>query len=427
MNRRLLATYGWLIEAAALLAVIAGALALLGISANSLPVHPFALAVMLVALQHGTMRAAATAIFATILLVPSLPAQEFGQDWNAYMLNLARAPLTWCAIALVIGGFTDRQRRRRDAAEASAVGAQELLGRLLEANEVLKASNRALEASVAAQMTTASRIFDATHALRHDEAAVIGGTLNLLKATTGATASALYLVDGGRLVLAAAEGEAPGRPSELGSAIVAALASGPECLIASRAEDRRILAGQALLAAPLRSAEGTMMGILVIEALPFRDFGLDTVANFVAVCGWVADALAQERALALAEDARFGGEGCRFIGPGSAQAAASFMVSIANRFQLDLTSIDVGVSPDRVGDVPRLIAEMEGIFRHSDMLLQARRDGTVLHALLLGTDMAGGWLAEARLREGLTKLDPSLLASIATNVSCLHQPQRQAA
>ena len=427
MNRRLLVTYGWLIEAAALLAVIAGGLALLGIPANSLPVHPFGLAVLLVALQHGTMRAAAIAIAATVLLVPSLPAQEFGQDWNAHMLNLAHTPLTWCAVALIIGGFTDRQRRRRDAAEASATGAQEQLGRLLEANEALQASNRALEASVAAQMTTASRIFDATQALRQDEAAVISGTLNLLKATTGATASALYLVDGGRLVLVAAEGETPGRPRELGSAIIAALASGHECLIASRAEDRRILAGQALLAAPLLSGEGAMLGILVIEALPFRDFGLDTVANFVAVCGWVADALAQERALASAEDARFGGQGCRFIGPGSAEAAASFMVSIAQRFQLDLTSIDIGLSPDRVGDVPLLIAEMEGVFRTSDMLLQARRDGTALHALLLGTDMAGGWLAEARLREALTKYDPSLAASIGTNVSCLHQPQRLAA
>ena len=427
MNRRLLMTYGWLIEAAAVLAVIAIGLTLLGVSAISMPVHPFGFAVMLVALQHGTTRAAATAVIATVLLVPSLPAQEFGQDWNDFMLNLARAPLTWCAIALVIGGFTDRQRRRRDTAEASAANTQVMLGRLLETNELLKASNRALEASVAAQRTTALRIFDATHPLRRDESALIGGTLNLLKATTGATASALYLVDGGRLVLAAAEGETAGRPRELGSAIVAVLASGSECLIASRAEDRRVLGGEALLAAPLLSAEGTMLGILVIEELAFRDFGLDTVANFVAVCGWVAGALSQERDLASAEDARFGGEGCRFIGPGSAEAAASFMVSIANRFQLDLTSIDVGVAPDRVGNVPQLINEMQGVFRNSDMLLQARRDGTVLHALLLGTDMTGGWLAEARLREGLTKHDPSLLASIATNVSCLHQPRRHAA
>jgi len=177
----------------------------------------------------------------------------------------------------------------------------------------------------------------------------------------------------------------------------------------------------------LLSGEGTMLGILVIEALPFRDFGLDTVANFVAVCGWVADALAQERALVSAEDARFGGQGCRFIGPGSAEAAASFMVSIAHRFELDLTSIDIGLSPDRVDDAPLLITEMQEIFRTSDMLLQARRDGTVLHALLLGTDMASGWLAEARLREALTKRDPSFAVSIGTNVSCLHQPQRHAA
>jgi hypothetical protein len=427
MMARSLRSFFWLAEAALLLGVMAAGLAILGVPPGSLRPHPFGLVVLLIALQYGTIRAAAVTVAATLLLVPMLPAQEFGEEWNRYLLSLVREPLIWCALVLVVGGFTDRQRRRRNQAEAEAAEAREQLARMVEVNEAMSASHRALETTVAAQGSTAARIFEATRALGHQESSVVAGTLGLLKVTTGATSGALYLVAGGHLELAAADRDPSAFAAGPSIEVITALAAGRECLVASRAEDRAILDGTALLAGPLRSPEGALLGILTIEALPFRQFGLDTVANFIAVCGWVADALTQERALAAAEDARFGTPGCRFIGPSSTEAAAHFMLAIAARFQLDLTSIDIGLPPDRLAAVALMMEDMQGVFRNADLLLQARRDGTAMHALLLGTDVAGGWQAEARLRAAIAQHDPELAAAIATNVSCLYAPQKRLA
>ena len=419
--------FAWLAEGLVLLALIGGGFALAGVPLSALNPHPYGLAVLLMALQHGTIRAAVVMVGATLLLLAGLPGQEFGQPWNAYLLGLVREPLLWCAGVLIVGGLTDRLRRRRDAAEAQTTQAQAQLTRIIEANEALSASHRALEASVASQAATASRIFEATRALGQTEASIIAGAPGLLRAMTAATSVALYLVNGGRVLLAAAEGDNDARDTELGLEWITALAAGRECLVASRAEDRRILAGRALLAGPLLSPEGTLLGVLTVEVLPFRSFGIDTVSNFLAVCGWVGAALAVERALSQAEDARFGTEGCRFIGPSSSEPAAHFMMAIAERLQLDLTSIDIGLPPDRMADVPMMIAEMQAVFRNADMLLQARRDGSVLHALLLGTDAAGGWQAEARLRAAIAQHDTGLAAALGTNVSTLYLPQRRAA
>lgn len=425
MIPRALRSQGWLVEALLLLGAIAGGLALLGLPPEDLRPHPYGLAVLLVALQHGTVRAAAVAVAATLLLVPGLPAQEFGQASNEFLLNLVREPLLWCALVVLVGGITDRQRARRDQAEALAAEAEAQLADMVTAQEALAASHRTLEAAVAAQGSTAARIFEATRGLGHDESTVIAGTLNLLQLTTGATSCALYLRDGGVLRLAAAEGERGAAPS---IALIAALAAGQDCLVASRPDDRELLGGTALMAGPLRAPDGGLLGILTIEALPFRKFGLDTVANFTAVCGWIGGALAQERALAAAEDARFATPGSRFIGPSSAESAAHFMMAIASRFELDLTSIDIGLPSDRLAEVPHIMEVMQAVFRNADLLLQARRDGTAMHALLLGTDVDGGWQAEARLRAAIAEFDPVLAQSIATQVSCLYLPrQRQAA
>lgn len=424
MTRPSLRSVAWLIEALALLGAMAAGLAWLGIAPDQLSPHPYGLAVLLVALQYGTIRAAVVAVGAIALLLAGLPAQEFGQNWNLYLLGIVREPLIWCALVLLVGGFSDRQRARRDRAEAEAAEAGRQLAGMVEINEATVASNRTLEATVAAQGSTAARIFEATRALGQQEATVIAGTLDLLKVTTGTTQAALYLFENGRLRLAASHGERSQAP-ELD--LMAVLAAGRDCLVASRAEDRALLGRAALLAGVLRSPEGGVLGILTVEALPFRQFGLDTVANFGAVCGWVGDALARQRALAAAEDARFASPGCRVIGPSSAETAVYFMLAVAARFDLDLTSIDMALPPESVVQVPSLMAAMQDVFRNSDLLLQARRDGTVMHALLLGTDVAGGWLAEARLRAAIARHDPALAETISTNVTCLHLPRARRA
>lgn len=422
-----LSSVAWLVEGGLLLALIGYGLLLAGVPANALNPHPYGLAVLLIALQYGTVRAAIVMVGATLLLLAGMPGQEFDQPWNAYLLSLVREPLLWCALVLIVGGLTDRLRRRRDAAEAQTAQAQAQLVQMIEANEALSVSHRALEASVAAQAATASRIFEATRALGQTEASIIAGAPSLLRATTGATSVAVYQVDGGQLRLAAAEGNNESRNTELDPSWITALAAGRECLVASRAEDRKILGGRALLAGPLLSPEGTLLGMLTIEALPFRNFGIDTVSNFLAVCGWVGAALAAERALSQAEDARFGTAGSRFIGPRSSEPAARFMTAIAARLQLDLTSVDIRLPPDRIPDVPMVIAQMHEVFRDADMLLQAQRDGSVLRALLLGTDVPGGWQAEARLRAVIAQRDAGLAEALSSDVSSLHVTQMQAA
>lgn len=407
----------FVIEAAVLLGGITLAVQLLGWQPSP---HPYGLAVLVVAAQHGTMRGALVAAIAMLLLLPGLPEQQFGEDETTWLLTILRDPLIWTLTVLLVGGLTDRLRQQRDAARETAERLRRDLDHAIDHNETLLGTNRALEAAIASRLNTLGQMFEMAAALGKDEASVVRGGLGLIRTATGAEALSIHLFGPEGLALAGTEGEAAGRAAIPATEWVAALQAGRDCLIATRAEDRAILRGQALLVAPVRGENDTLLGLVAIEAIPFRAFGIDTVASFGALCGWIGQALAHARALREAEGARFLGPNHRTVGAYSGGPAGAFMVKLARRMGFDLAVLNVTLPRDRLSDAPAVNAVLEEVSRHSDLVLLGDLDGTRQHVLLVGTDAAGARIVARRLRQGVARQDAALAMGLQVAVTMLH-------
>lgn len=408
---------GWVIEGALMLGAITLAVHLLGWQPSP---HPYGLAVLVVAAQHGTTRGALIAAIAMLLLLPGLPEQQFGEDETTWLLSILRDPLIWTLTVLLVGGLTDRLRQQRDLAREKAGRLQQDLDHAIDRNEALLGTNRALEAAIAARLNTLGQMFEMAAGLGHDEASVVHGGLALIRTATGAEALSIHLFGPQGLALAGAEGEGAGRDPIPAEEWVAALQAGRDCLIATRAEDRAILRERALLVAPVRGENDSLLGLVAIEAIPFRAFGIDTVASFGALCGWIGTALARARALREAEGARFLGPNNRTVGAYSSGPAGAFMVKLARRVGFDLAVLNVTLPQDRMADAMTINAVLEQISRHSDLVLLGDIDGTRQHVLLVGTDVEGARLVARRLRQGVARHDATLAMGLQVTVTMLH-------
>ena len=408
---------GWVIEAVVLLGGITLVVQLLGWQPSP---HPYGLAVLVVAAQHGTTRGALIAAIAMLLLLPGLPEQQFGEDETTWLLTILRDPLIWTLIVLLVGGLTDRLRLQRDTARGAVERVQRDLDRALDHNEALLGTNRALEAAIAARLNTLGQMFEMAAGLGHDEASVVRGGMALIRTATGAEALSIHLLGPQGLVLAGTEGETAGRAPIPAEEWVAALQAGRDCLVATRAEDRAILRERALLVAPVRGENDTLLGLVAIEAIPFRAFGIDTVASFGALCGWIGTALARARALREAEGARFLGPNHRTVGAYSSGPAGAFMVKLARRVGFDLAVLNVTLPQDRMADATIINAVLEQISRHSDLVLLGDLDGARQHVLLVGTDAEGARIVARRLRQGVAGHDAQLAMRLQVGVTMLH-------
>lgn len=75
----------------------------------TLDVHPFWIAVLLVTVQHGLYGGVVTAVLAAMML--DWPARPPGLDIASYYLELARLPVQWIAVALLLGVYRQSQLR----------------------------------------------------------------------------------------------------------------------------------------------------------------------------------------------------------------------------------------------------------------------------------------------------------------------------
>lgn len=214
--------------------------------------HPFGLAVLLVAAQYGTAEAAATSIIASAaLLVFNLPEQSFDQNQNAWLQGIFRDPLLWLTTSLVLGEITGRIRQRAREGAALALRRESELGAMVQANTDLVDRVTMLETRIAGQQRTVTSIYEAARALGPGHDAVLTGALALVRAATGATRSAIYLLKGTTLVPAGSDGSEGQTDIQADSRLFEAIIGNRRCLLVNNAQDRDALGAHGLLAAPI--------------------------------------------------------------------------------------------------------------------------------------------------------------------------------
>ena len=121
------------------------------------------------------------------------------------------------------------------------------------------------------------------------------GVAPLVREMLNASKFSLFLLNGQRLELAAAEGwgagDRFGRGFDAASPLFRAVVAERRVVTTVRSEDEAMLAGEGILAGPLAAGEtGRVVGMLKVEAIPFLELNPATVQNFRILCDWIGSA-----------------------------------------------------------------------------------------------------------------------------------------
>lgn len=131
-------------------AVLLGGVALLEhlqlLDFAQLPVHPFFFAVALLSAQYGALGGIASAAAATLLsFSDGVPVRPVGQDYFDFILGAWAPPLTWLAVAVLVGLIADRHFQVLDQTNSRLQAAGRERDLIVSQYEILAARTRRLE------------------------------------------------------------------------------------------------------------------------------------------------------------------------------------------------------------------------------------------------------------------------------------------
>ena len=266
---------------------------------QSVAPHPFWILVLLVSAQYGTREGLlAAALSSVALLAFHLPDPAAGPDPYAGLLALVRRPVSWMVVAFVLGELRQRQIRRETDLALSLETALRREAELRSACESLDRARRELETFVAGQPATLLSVCRAAPLLEStDPARTVPGAIGLVRAVLNPARFSLFLRREGGLHLAAqhgwAEGDSWRRAFPDFHPLARAILEEGRCLSAARPEDDAALAGEGILAAPLRDPGGAILGMLKIEDPDLARGGGHTAAIVESLGRWIGAARAR--------------------------------------------------------------------------------------------------------------------------------------
>jgi hypothetical protein len=264
--------------------------------------HPFWVIVILLSAQYGAIEGLIAAILCSLaLLVPALPALQFGEDIFDYALRVGLNPAMWLAAALVVGEMRSSADRRSQGLAKQLKESEIRENFLASAAERLALANRALEDRVAGQLRTVASLYEAAKAVEKlGPGDVIVGIAALVRAGLNPQKFSVYLLNETQLEAVFNEGweltDKFQRVYPSASAIFQEVAVKRRRLCAVYAPDALTMDNEALLAGPIQSAEtGQVVGMLKIEKMDILDFNMTTVENFRVLSEWIGTAYARAR------------------------------------------------------------------------------------------------------------------------------------
>lgn len=328
---------------------------------------------------------------------------------SAAALALAAAALGapgWAAVLVAGTAFAAMRladAAREEAAARKAAEARSECGALADRLAETERARVALERRAIEPGARLALLAEAAGRLeRLSEAEILPAALDLLVDHLGATDCAAYVFEGEELRPAAARragggGEAP-VPRPAGRLVALALGKRRAASARDLGEGRGPDDG--MLAAPLATADGAVLGALEVRAMPFLDLtaSAERVASLIAE--WTAQALEAARARERAAHVpRFPGLGPQLV-PAIAAARRGDPVSA---LVLALDGIDTLAGPAREGLVRAAATVFRGVLGPA-AAVEPSGDGRAIAAVLAGTGAEAARALEERARAAIREL-----------------------
>jgi diguanylate cyclase (GGDEF)-like protein len=269
--------------------------------------HPFWFVVVLIAVRYGALPGyfvGALSALAYLTLVV-LQAGSLSQA-DLFSVQVLLNPVLFLLIGAVIGEVREAQKRAYTELTAKygevEAGVQDLAQRYLASMEI----SRELERRIEGQTSTVMTLYKAAKSLENMEMQTLSPSLLELTASfVEAEACALYLRRNGGFVLEAGRPANVDfdRPHELDTArgmlgiVLGERRTATVRDVIVEATPGEILGHNPLMATPLLSEDGEVIGVLVVERMPFLRFTPTAVKLFALLGDWASSAF--QRALSF--------------------------------------------------------------------------------------------------------------------------------
>lgn len=298
----------WLVELVAVFSLLIVALAATVGTHHiaTLSPHPFWIAVLLLSWQHGTLAGVAAALVAIVLhwYFGHSSATAGVEDFYDYLYRMWREPALWLVAAVVLGGLRAQQVQKAERLHDRLLEAKTQLSEIAALVKRSRSHCADLERRIATSMDRSVEAgFATVEAVRTSTRDGLASTLpDAVRLLVGPASYSIATFQAGRLVLeeelSCIQAEPTRQPSAaaLPMGLESELVRGRRVLSLRREEDLEILAGAALIAAPIASdSHGQVIGALIVHSMEPMRLTQECELSIAILCRALAHALSRER------------------------------------------------------------------------------------------------------------------------------------
>jgi polysaccharide biosynthesis protein PelD len=261
-----------------------------GTLANIQP-HPFWFPVILLAAQYGTSSGLTAAVAAIVLSwIVGWSPQQFGEDFFSYSIRIWHQPILWLCTAILLGELRNRHIAERTTLAEQFAEANAQRQSIADFCTQLRNNNEALSREIAcARDQSVDAALTALTALRNAAADKLSRTLAVAVETLiGQSQYAVLVpVEGGEWAAVAHE-EPPSRATpthrHLPPAVQETIMRDRRSLSVLRPDDADLLDGIGLMAMPIISADGTALGVLLLDSIDADRLREETETALQMIC-----------------------------------------------------------------------------------------------------------------------------------------------
>jgi len=408
-----------LIEAFALLVVLTAldALMLDGHRFWSMNPHPFWIPVLLIAVQYGANEGLFAAVLASLfLLIGNVPAQGSLTE-NDYLYMVAIHPVLWVGAAWLLGELRGRHLREREMLIRESLEARQREDLIADSYRFVRDRKESLELQVAGQLTSSIEAYRSAKAVESlDPKAVMQGIETLVKSVLGPQKFSLWLLSDNKLTASILHGWS-GNDSYIQEidpfhTLYQAVVGQGETLVVANEQHEIALAGQGLLAGPIRGdIEGQVIGMLKIEQVDFSSLSLATVETFRALSEWIGAALINARYYQTVKTESVVNPEHNLLTYNYFKRQSSYLSRLAKRVGFNVSMVVIKLNePEKLSDsdritVARQIGEaVRSALRSVDLAFEYQTSGEEYSIVLPATSQAGAAIVRDKIAKNMTRL-----------------------
>lgn len=388
-----------------------------GFYTYQLPLNPFLIGILLLTLQYGSLVGLTMAILSIIVFFIGNTALSVS---DLVQIEVAIIPVFWLATAGFLGMIRDRHVRERARFQSKLHDSTSREKVTAEAYQEVRSRKERLEERVAGEMRSALTVYQSAKSLENMAPNHLMRALeNMIRDLLGAQTFSLFLMDNNALdasITSNWQGEYASLPRRYtsSSTIYQRVVGGRELLTVANSDHENILNGEGVLAAPVVTSSGEVLGMIKIESLPFSKFGLHTVETLRLISEWAASALNNARHYQSALNMAVENPSNHLYTSSYFDRFTGYITALGKRVKFPVSMVSVGLTlPEDTTQseeikVGRIISEaVQATLRSVDLAFDYKQDGSQYTLILPNTDRQGAEIVREKVA---TSVDQKLRA-----------------